>query len=165
MIPSWLVIGIITLAVPLTLDRFIATRDLRWFKHLRRPEWLTFEWAIPIIWITIFICGAWSAYNVWEANPGTLSTWLLMGFYLLVETAISLYTLVMCKIRSLKVGTIIGGTGFFLGAILAVIVLPISTTAFWLLVPYLLWSPLGTFVTWQMMQLNPLDAYFLTSSS
>ena len=62
-----------------------------------------------------------------------------MGFYLLVEVAISLYTLVMCKTRSLKVGTIIGGTGFFLGAILAVIVLPRSNTAFWLLVPYLLW--------------------------
>ncbi|MDJ0691112.1 MAG: TspO/MBR family protein [Xenococcaceae cyanobacterium MO_188.B32] len=158
MIPSWLVIGIITFAVPLTLNRFIASRDFRWFKRLRRPDWLTIEWAIPIIWTAIFICGAWSAYNVWEANPGTLSTWLLMGFYLLVETAISLYTLVMCKIRSLKVGTIIGGTGFFLGAILAVIVLPISTTAFWLLVPYLLWSPVGTFVTWQMMELNPMDA-------
>ncbi len=104
------------------------------------------------------IFGAWSAYNVWEANPGTLSTWLLMGFYLLVEITISLYTLVMCKTRSLKVGMIIGGTGFFLGAILAGIVLSISTTAFWLLVPYLLWSPIGTFVTWQMMQLNPIDA-------
>ncbi|MGK7896592.1 MAG: tryptophan-rich sensory protein, partial [Xenococcus sp. (in: cyanobacteria)] len=64
----------------------------------------------------------------------------------------------MCKTRSLRVGTIIGGTGFFLGAILAVFVAPISTTAFWLLMPYLLWSPVGRFVTWQMMQLNPLDA-------
>ena len=54
-------------------------------------------------------------------------------------------------------GTIIGGTGFLLGAILAVIIAPISNTAFWLLIPYLLWSPVGTFVTWQMMQLNPLD--------
>jgi tryptophan-rich sensory protein len=81
-----------------------------------------------------------------------------MGFYLVVETAISLYTIVMCKARSLKVGTIIGGTGFFLGAILAVMVQPVSNTAFWLLAPYLLWSPVGTFVTWQMMQLNPLDA-------
>ncbi len=158
MIPSWLAIGIVTLAVPISLNRFISSRDFRWFKRLRRPDWLTFEWAIPFIWIVIFICGAWSACNVWSANPGTLSTWLLMGFYLLVEVAISLYTLVMCKTRSLKVGTIIGGTGFFLGAILAVIVLPRSNTAFWLLVPYLLWSPVGTFVTWQMMQLNPSDA-------
>ncbi len=158
MIPSWLVIGFVTLAVPFAFIRLISSRDFRWFKHLRRPDWLTFEWAIPIIWTTVFICGAWSAYNVWEANPGKSSTWFLMGFYLLVETAISLYTLVMSKTRSLKVGTVIGGTGFFLGAILAVMVLPISTTAFWLLVPYLLWSPVGTFVTWQMMQLNPMDA-------
>ncbi len=157
MIPSWLAIGLVTFAVPLILNRFLARQDFRWFMRLKRPNWLTFEWAIPFIWITIFICGAWSAYNVWEANPGNLSTWLLMGFYLLVEITISLYTLVMCKTRSLRVGTIIGGTGFFLGAILAVFIAPISTTAFWLLIPYLLWSPVGTFVTWQMMQLNPLD--------
>ncbi len=157
MIASWLLIGIVTFAIPLTLNRFITTRDFRWFKRLRRPNWLTFEWAIPMIWTTIFICGAWSAYNVWETNPGDTSTWLLMGCYLIVEIGISLYTLVMCKTRSLKVGTIIGGTGFFLGLMLAIMVLPISKTAFWLLVPYLLWSPVGTFVTWQMMQLNPID--------
>ena len=158
MIPSWLVIGIVTLAVPFTFNRLISSRDFRWFKRLRRPDWLTFEAAIPVIWTVVFICGAWSAYNVWETNPGSTSTWLLMGFYLIVEIAISLYTLVMCKTRSLKVGTIIGGTGFFLGAILAVLVFPVSQTAFWLLLPYLLWSPVGTFVTWQMMQLNPMDA-------
>ncbi len=157
MIPSWLLIGIVTFAIPLTLNRFITNRDFRWFKRLRRPDWLTFEWAIPMIWTTIFICGAWSAYNVWETNPGDTSTWLLMGCYLIVEIGISLYTLVMCKTRSLKVGTIIGGTCFFLGLMLAIMVLPISKTAFWLLVPYLLWSPVGTFVTWQMMQLNPID--------
>ena len=158
MIPSWLAIGVVTLAVPFTFNRLISSRDFRWFKRLRRPDWLTFEWAIPVIWTVVFICGAWSAYNVWESNPGETSTWLLMGFYLLVEIAISLYTLVMCKTRSLKIGTIIGGTGFFLGAILAVTILPISKVAFLLLLPYLLWSPVGTFVTWQMMQLNPIDA-------
>ncbi len=157
MIPPWLGIGLVTLAVPFTCNRFISSRDFRWFKNLRRPDWLTFEWAIPIIWTVVFICGAWSAYNVWQTDPGSISTWLMMGFYLVVEIAISLYTVVMCKSRSLKIGTIIGGTGFFLGAILAVMVQSRSNLAFWLLVPYLLWSPVGTFVTWQMMQLNPLD--------
>lgn len=158
MIPSWLTIGLVAFAVPFAFNRLISSKDFRWFKRLRRPNWLTFEWAIPLIWMTVFICGAWSAYNVWSTNPGKTSTWLLMGLYLMVEIAISLYTLVMCKTRSLKIGTIIGGTGFFLGAILSVFIFPISTTAFWLLIPYLLWSPVGTFVTWQMMQLNPIDA-------
>ncbi len=157
MIPNWLIIGLVTLAVPFVCNRFISSRDFRWFKRLRRPAWLTFEWAIPAIWIAIFICGAWSAYNVWIQNPGTQKTWFLMGCYLLVEITISLYTLGMCKTKSLMVGTIIGATGFFLGLILAILVFPVSTVAFWLLVPYLLWSPVGTFVTWQMMRLNPMD--------
>ena len=157
MIPSWLVIGVVTLAIPFICNRFISSRDFRWFKRMRRPDWLTFEWAIPIIWTIVFICGAWSAYNVWQNDPGSAKTLLLMGCYVVVETAISLYTVVMCKTRSLKIGTIIGGTGFFLGAILAVMVQPVSNTAFLLLLPYLLWSPVGTFVTWQMMQLNTLD--------
>ena len=157
MIPSWLAIGIVTLAIPFICNRFISSRDFRWFRRLRRPDWLTFEWAIPIIWTVVFICGGWSAYNVWQADPDSRATWLLMGLYVVVETAISLYTVVMCRTRSLKIGTIIGGTGFFLGAILATWVQPISGTAFLLLFPYLLWSPVGTFVTWQMMQLNPAD--------
>ena len=158
MIPSWLAIAIVALVIPFGCNRFISSRDFRWFKRLRRPDWLTFEWAIPFIWTVIFICGAWSAYNIWQVDPGSTTTWLLMVFYIIVETAISLYTVVMCKTRSLKIGTIIGGTGFFFGAILALVVLPRSSVAFWLLVPYLLWSPVGTFVTWQMMQLNPIDA-------
>ncbi|RMF25943.1 MAG: TspO protein [Cyanobacteria bacterium J083] len=149
--------GIVTFTIPLFLNRLIDRKDFRWFKSLRRPTWLTFEGAIPLIWIIIFICGAWSAYNVWQANPGKLFTWLLMSLYLLLEILICLYTLLTCKTRSLKVGTIIGAIGFCLGVILALIVLNISHTAFWLLLPYLLWSPIGTFVTWQMMQLNPDD--------
>jgi tryptophan-rich sensory protein len=153
MLPSWLIIGAVTIIVAFSLNRLLSGRDLRWFKQLRRPSWLTFEWAIPIVWMTVFICGAWSAYNVWE----TTRNWWLMGFYLVVEIAICLYTPVMCKSRSLKIGTIIGATGFLLGAILTAIVLEISTTAAWLLIPYLLWSPIGTLITWQMSHLNPAD--------
>ena len=157
MIPSWLIIGAVTVIVALALNR-LSSGDKRWFKHLRRPQWLTFERAIPFIWIFIFICGAWSAYLVWEADPGSSRTWLLMGFYLIVEVAIIAYTPLMCKLRSLKAGTIIGGVGFILGVILTAIVLQISGWAALLLVPYLLWSPVGTYVTWVMSKLNPSEA-------
>jgi benzodiazapine receptor len=89
---------------------------------------------------------------VWEARPGNAG-WLML-FYVVVEIAISSYTVITCKLRSLKAGTIVGGTGFFLGLLLARFVFPISTTAGLLLVPYLLWSPIGTYVTWQMMEVN-----------
>jgi translocator protein len=52
-------------------------------------------------------------------------------------------------------GTLIGGVGFLLGVILTLMVAPISGSAAWLLVPYLVWSPIGTYATWAIARLNP----------
>ncbi|TAE48475.1 MAG: TspO protein [Oscillatoriales cyanobacterium] len=136
MIKSWMVIGAVVLIVALAINR-ISTSDIQWFNRLVRPRWLKIEAAIPIIWTVIFICGAWSAVIVWEQAPG--------------------YTSVMCKVRSLKVGTIIGGTGAILSVLLALSVLAASESATLLLLPYILWSPIGTYTTWAMMHLNPAD--------
>ena len=152
MIKSWMVIGGVTFLVALAAN-FITPSDRRWFKRLRRPDWLTFEAAIPIIWTIVFICGAWSAYIVWESTK----SWFLMGLYLLLEITIIAYTLVMFRSRSLKVGTIIGGIGAILGLVLTLIVLGVSGWAALLLLPYLIWSPIGTYTTWEMMKLNPQD--------
>ena len=152
MIKSWMVIGGVALVVALAANIFTPS-DLRWYKRLRRPDWLTFEAAIPLIWTVVFICGAWSAYNVWENT----SSWYLMGFYLLLEIVTIAYTPVMFRSRSLKVGTIIGGIGFIISIVLALTVLPISGVAAALLLPYIIWSPIGTYTTWEMMKLNPQD--------
>ena len=154
MIRSWMVIGAVTILVALASNVVLRPDDIRWFRSLRRPKWLTFEKAIPLIWTFIFICGAWSAYIVWENNPGSAWTWFLMGFYLLVEIAIVAYTPAMTKLRSLIAGTIVGAVGSVLGLILLFLVLPISGWAALLLVPYVIWSPIGSYTTWAMKKLN-----------
>ncbi len=156
MISPLLIIGSITLVVAVSINTIFKS-DYGWFNRLRRPQWLTFEWAIGFIWISIFICGVYSAYALWIKQPGTTKTWLFMAGYLLLEILIMAYTPVMCKLRSLQVGTIIGATGFFWGLILAILLWPISRESVFLLLPYLLWSPIGTYVTWEMISLNPLD--------
>jgi len=153
MIRSWMVIGGVTLLVALAAN-FITPRDVQWFKRLRRPRWLTFEPAIPLLWTVVFICGAWSAYIVWESTR----SWLLMGFYLLLEIVTIAYNPAMLRLRSLKIGMIIGGTGAVLGILLTLTVLPISGWAALLLLPYVIWSPIGTYTTWEMIKLNPADA-------
>ena len=156
MIKSWMVIGGVAFVVAL-LANLLSPSDIQWFNRLQRPRWLVFEKAIPIIWTVIFICAAWSAVIVWEKEPGTQETWLRMGLYLLLEIVTISYTSVMCKLKSLKVGTIIGGTGAILSVLLALSVLPVSEAATLLLLPYILWSPIGTYTTWAMMHLNPAD--------
>jgi translocator protein len=157
MIKSWIVIGGVAFLVALA-SNIITPNDVKWFKRLQRPRWLTFEAAIPVIWTVVFICGAWSAYIVWEKDPGTTRTWLFMALYLLLEIVTVAYNPVMLRLRSLKAGTIIGGTGFIVGIILAITVFSVSGWAALLIVPYLLWSPIGTYTTWKMIQLNPKDA-------
>ncbi|MBD2629510.1 TspO/MBR family protein [Trichormus variabilis] len=157
MIKSWMVIGGVTFLVAFA-SSFVTPSERQWFRRLQRPRWLTFEAAIPLIWTVIFICGAWSAYIVWEHNPGTGTTWLMMGLYLLLEIFTIAYTPVMFRLRSLRIGTIIGGTGFIICLLVTIAVLPISIWAALLLLPYLLWSPIGTYTTWEMIHLNPQDA-------
>ena len=156
MIKSWMVIGAVTLLVALA-SNLITPNDIKWFKRLQRPKWLTFEGAIPLIWTVVFICGAWSAYIVWEKDPGSAKTWWLMAFYLLIEIAIVAYNPVMLRLRSLKAGTIVGAIGSILGIILALTVWSVSGTAALLLLPYVIWSPIGTYTTWEMIRLNPED--------
>ncbi|MEM6752151.1 MAG: TspO/MBR family protein [Cyanobacteria bacterium P01_C01_bin.38] len=153
MLKPWMVIGAVTLIVALG-SNIIRPKDVKWFKRLQRPSWLTFEKLIPVIWTVIFICGAWSAYIVWESNPGSSQTWFLMGFYLLLEIVVVAFTPASLWLQSMKVGAIVGGVGFIIGLILTLFVFPVSIWAALLLVPYLIWSPIGTFTAWKIYQLN-----------
>ncbi len=153
MIPPWMAIGGVTLLLGL-VGNILRPKDIKWFRRLERPSWLTIEPLIPVIWIIVFICGAWSAYIVWTNQPGEPSTWLRMALYALLELVTVAYTPAMLWTHRLRIGTVLGGTGFLVALVLAGLVAPISLWATLLLVPYLLWSPIGTLATWQMEKIN-----------
>ena len=150
---SW-VIGGITFLVALG-SALLRPRDLKWGKRLERPKWLFFEPAIPFIWTIVFFSGAASAVIIWEQEPGSLKTWLLMGWYLVLEIVTVAYIPATLRFRSLTVGTVLGATGLILGIILALTVLPMSQSAALLLLPYIIWTPIGTYTTREMIDLNP----------
>ena len=104
MFPAWLVIAVVGVAIA-SASSLLSSRDIKWFKRQRRPDWLTFEFAIPVVWTVVFICGGWSAYIVWSQTQ----SWWFMAGYVLLELLIMSYTPVMCKLQSLRVGMAIGG--------------------------------------------------------
>lgn len=124
--------------------------DFAWFMRLRRPAWLTFEPLIPLIWIGIYACFYASALLSWNAAR---SAALMVG-YLVLLLLVQSYTWWICRTRSLRNGTRVAFAGWLWGVALAVAVAPVSGWALLLLIPYLLWSPIGTAVTWQMQRLN-----------
>lgn len=152
-IRPWMVIAVVTLAIA-SLSSLIQPQGVRWFNRQQRPSWLTFEGLIPIIWSIIFVAGALSANAVWEAEPGTMATWLRMAGYVVLELLIVGYVPIMFWLRSLRVGAIIGWAGWVWGVILTILIVPVSTLAVLLLIPYLLWAPIGSIVTQQMDQIN-----------
>jgi tryptophan-rich sensory protein len=157
MLNPWIVIGGVTLLVALG-SFLIRPRDLPWAAKLDRPGWLFFEPAIPLIWTIIFMGGAWSAVLVWQAEPGSIRTWAVMGLFLSVEIITVAYIPATLRFRSLGVGTALGGLGLVLGLLLAFLIWPISQKATLLLLPYLLWSPIGIYTTGRMMDLNPEES-------
>ncbi|MEY4351924.1 MAG: hypothetical protein RLZZ609_165 [Cyanobacteriota bacterium] len=150
--PAWLPISVL-IAVAMTAVVTLLTpsrEDFSWFLRLRRPRWLTFERWIPVIWVAIYACFYASALVLWLSSR---ASWILGG-YLLLLVLVQSYTWVICRTRRLRSGTAVGFAGWVWGVALALVVLAHSPTAAVLLVPYLLWSPVGTFVTWQMEGLN-----------
>lgn len=154
MFKSWMAIAAITFLVSLAAN-IISSNDIRWFNQIRRPKWLTFEGLIPVIWAVILVCGAISAYLVWETEMGSYRGWLMMVFYLLLEIVIIAYVPITLRSRNLKLGTWVGLMGFGLGAALTLAVWQISGWGALLLLPYLIWSPIGSYTTWAIARLNP----------
>ncbi|MEO1446138.1 MAG: tryptophan-rich sensory protein, partial [Cyanobacteria bacterium J06635_11] len=91
-----------------------------------------------------------SAYIVWENTQ----SWLWMVAYIVLEVITIAFTPVLFWSHSLKAASFIGGSGFVVCVLLALGVVTISVWAAVLLIPYLLWSPIGTFTTWEMDKLN-----------
>ncbi|MEL6261814.1 MAG: tryptophan-rich sensory protein [Cyanobacteria bacterium J06626_6] len=149
MLRSWMVIAGVGFAIAL-LSNIIRPRDVKWFRRLERPQWLTFEKLIPVIWTVTFICAGWSAYITWENTQ----SWAWMGVYVLLELVTVAFTPVLFWSHSLKAASVIGSAGFMIGLVLALSVFKISLWAAVLLIPYLLWSPVGTYTTWEMDGLN-----------
>ena len=124
--------------------------EFRWFLQLLRPVWLTFERWIPLIWLVIYSCFYGSALMSWMAS----GRWDLMAGYLLLLVLVQSYTVLICRTRRLRNGTVIGFLGWVWGIALAIAVVPVSRVSWLLLLPYLLWSPVGTYVTWRMQRIN-----------
>ena len=80
MLKSWMVVAGVAFAIAM-LSNIIRPADVKWFRRLERPSWLTFEKLIPVIWTVVFVCGGWSAYITWEATQ----SWVWMSAYILLE--------------------------------------------------------------------------------
>ena len=126
-------------------------KDFTWYQGLRRPGWVRFATSIPLIWLLIHAGFYLSSLVSWHAH----NSWPLVGAYLLLLVLVELYTWLMCRTRRLSTGILICLIGWGYGLVLAAGLLPFSSLAAMLLLPYLVWAPIEALITWDMRRLNP----------
>ena len=128
-------------------------RPDEWYRALAKPSWNPPDWIFPIAWTALYLMIGVSAWLVWRASGfagagGALLIWLAsLGF-----NAAWSWLFFGRKRIDWALYEVVGLWLSILATILAFA--PHSSTAAWLLVPYLLWVSFASALTYAIWRLN-----------
>ena len=125
-----------------------------WYRDLHKPSWNPPNWLFAPAWTLILGCAGWSGYLAWtgthsDGEHGRLAVlFCALGFFHL------LWSPLFFKLKRPDFSLI--EIPFLWLSILATIVVeaPISTSAAWLLAPYLVWVSFATVLNLAIVRLN-----------
>lgn len=125
-----------------------------WYYALKKPSWQPPDWLFGPAWTIILGLSAWSFYLAWTAAPGETDRWLIGALFaanfvfhfawspLFFTVKRPDWALIEVPFLWLSVGALCVG------------LLPDSTLAGLLNVPYLLWVTFAAALNWKIVQLN-----------
>lgn len=124
-----------------------------WYQGLQKPTWQPPSYLFGPVWTTLYVLGAISAIIIWK-SPASLARRRALTIYAINGALNLAWSWIFFQGHTaLWAGVEIG---FVWLTILLMIrsAWPISRTAAWLLVPYLLWVSFATVLTWAIVSLN-----------
>lgn len=123
-----------------------------WYARLRKPSWVPPNWAFPVVWTTLFLMNAAAGWLVWEAaGAAARGALAIYGVSLALNAGWSALFFGARRMRWAMVDVVL------LWASLAAVIAsfaPYSTTAAWLVAPYLAWVTIAGALNLRMVQLN-----------
>jgi benzodiazapine receptor len=125
-----------------------------WYDRLKKPSWQPPNWAFGPIWTVILMLAAVSAALAWQAAPDS-SARMAVFAVLLVNSILNIaWSGIFFKMRRPDWALI--EVGLLWLSILALILVlgSYSATAGLLMVPYLLWVSIASFLNYRIVQLN-----------
>ncbi len=146
---------IISVAIPLIAgfigSIFTSSKIPSWYATLNKPAFNPPNWIFGPVWTTLFVLMGIALYLVWTSGKTSNAALWFFGIQLGLNVLWSIFFFGMQSPLIAFVDIII-----LWFAILATIIsfYSISTTASYLLVPYILWVSFATILNWKIMIMN-----------
>jgi tryptophan-rich sensory protein len=149
-----LFISIIICQLAGIIGAFFTTPNIdTWYQTIVRPDWTPASWVFAPVWITLYTLMGIALFFVWEkkGSVNIKKAVSVFGFQLVLN---SLWSIIFFGFNNITLA--LAEIVFLLGAIVWTMVefRKISRTAFYLLIPYLLWVCLATALNFNIWILN-----------
>ena len=123
-----------------------------WYQALNKPEFTPPSWVFSPAWITLFLLMGISFYLIWISKSKDKK--MALNFFLIQLSLNVLWSILFFGLNSISLALI----GIIILLIFIIITMlkfhRISRTAFYLLVPYLLWVTFSTILNISLLALN-----------
>ena len=132
----------------------VLTETGEWYKRLKKPSWKPPDWAFGPVWTTILVLAAISAALAWDsaATPAARSAVLTV---LIVNSVLNIaWSGIFFKLKRPD-WALIEVVLLWLSIVALIVVLGAQSAAAGLLmVPYLAWVSVATFLNYRIVQMN-----------
>ena len=132
----------------------VLTETGPWYRALRKPAWKPPDWAFGPVWTVILVLAAISAALAWEAaaEPGAKAMVLTV---LVVNSLLNIaWSGIFFKMKRPDWALVEVVIFWFSIVALIVVLGSQSALAGWLIVPYLAWVTVATFLNYRIVRMN-----------
>lgn len=128
-------------------------RNFEWYQNLRKPSITPPQWAFPVVWTILYIMIGISLYFYLRATEGQYTTGLLLFCIQMVLNII--WTPLFFCARMIRLALVDIVLLFIFIVLTIVFFYPASKLAALLLVPYLIWVGIATYLNAYIVRHNP----------
>ncbi|MCA3556133.1 TspO/MBR family protein [Aestuariivirga sp.] len=141
-------------AIVVAVAGAVLTETGPWYDNLRKPSWKPPDWAFGPVWTMIFVLTAVATALAWQAAAGTGARPLIF-WALFVNAVVNIaWSGIFFKLR--RPDWALGEVALLWCSVLSLVIVlgSVSTWAGVLVVPYLVWVSIASFLNLRIVQMN-----------
>lgn len=130
-----------------------ATEIGPWYRNLNKPSWNPPDWVFPVVWTSLYVLIIIAVGRVWNAADDAKG--LLLAVIALNLVLNIIWSVLFFKMRKPR-WALVEVLALWVSIVLMMLVFSgIDALSVWLLVPYLAWVSVASYLNYTIIRLNP----------